>query len=88
MAAAHYRLANLTVIVDRNKISQSGPVAEIIGIEPLADKWRAFGWNTLEISGHDIAGVLAAFDTAKAERNLPTMIIAPVKVTGCREPTE
>ena len=54
MAAAHYRLSNLTAIIDFNKISQSGRVAEIMGIEPLADKWRAFGWEVREIDGHDI----------------------------------
>ena len=47
MAASHYRLANLTAIVDHNKISQSGRVEDIIGIDPLADKWRAFGWEVV-----------------------------------------
>ena len=62
MAAAHYRLANLTAIVDHNKISQSGRVDEIVGIDPLADKWRAFGWEVREIDGHDMAEVVDALE--------------------------
>ena len=76
MAAAHYRLANLTVIVDRNKISQSGPVAEIIGIEPLADKWRAFGWEVSEIDGHNMGEVVDALDALPLHSDRPTALIA------------
>jgi len=76
MCAAHYGLANLCAIIDYNKLQSDDRNAAIMGLEPLAQKWRAFGWNTLEINGHDIAGILAAFDTAKAEKNLPTVIIA------------
>jgi transketolase len=76
MAAAHYRLANLTAIVDRNKISQSGPVAEIIDIEPLADKWRAFGWEVREIDGHDMAEVVDALDALPLHSDRPTALIA------------
>src|SRR5262249_20600577 len=50
--------------------------AAIMGLEPLAQKWRAFGWHTLEINGHDIPGILAAFDTARRELAAPTIIIA------------
>jgi transketolase len=76
MAAAHYRLANLTAIVDRNKISQSGPVAEIIGIEPLADKWRAFGWEVREIDGHNMGEVVDALDALPLHPDRPTALIA------------
>ena len=76
MCAAHYGLANLCAIIDYNKLQSDDRNAAIMGLEPLAQKWRAFGWNTLEINGHDIPGILAAFDTAKAEKNAPTMIIA------------
>jgi transketolase len=47
-----------------------------MGLEPLAQKWRAFGWNTLEINGHDFPGILAAFEAARNERALPTVVIA------------
>src|SRR5919206_945577 len=60
MSAAHYRLSNLTAIVDANRVSQSGHVAEIMGVEPLADKWRAFGWEVREIDGHDMGQVIDA----------------------------
>lgn len=50
MCAAHYRLSNLTAIIDANKVAQSAHVAQLVGIEPLADKWRAFGWEVREIS--------------------------------------
>ena len=76
MAAAHYRLANLTAIVDFNKISQSGRVAEIVGIDPLADKWRAFGWEVREIDGHDMAQVVDALDALPLAPDRPSAILA------------
>jgi len=76
MAASHYRLANLTAIIDRNKISQSGPVAEIVGIEPLADKWRAFGWEVREIDGHDMSEIVDALDAVPLHADRPTALIA------------
>jgi len=76
MAASHYRLANLTAIIDRNKISQSGPVAEIVGIEPLADKWRAFGWEVREIDGHDMSEIVDALDAVPLRADRPTALIA------------
>src|SRR4249920_529939 len=76
MAASHYRLANLTAIIDRNKISQSGPVAEIVGIEPLADKWRAFGWAVREIDGHDMGQIVDALDALPFDPQRPSALIA------------
>ncbi|HTT36352.1 MAG TPA: transketolase [Burkholderiales bacterium] len=76
MAAAHYRLANLTVIVDHNKISQSGRVADIIGIDPLADKWRAFGWEVREFDGHDMGQVVDALDALPLHPDRPSALIA------------
>ena len=76
MAAAHYKLSNLTVIVDRNKISQSGRVAEIIEVEPLADKWRAFGWQVREIDGHSMAEVVDALDAVPFHADRPSALIA------------
>ena len=57
MAAAHYGLANLTAVVDRNGIQNDGFVKDIMGTEPLADKWRAFGFETVECDGHDVAAL-------------------------------
>ncbi len=76
MAAAHYQLANLTTIVDANKISQSGRVADIISVEPLADKWRAFGWHVHEIDGHDMAQIVDALDAVPFDTQRPSAIIA------------
>jgi transketolase len=76
MCAAHYGLSNLCAVIDYNKLQSDDRNAAIMGLEPLAQKWRAFGWNTLEINGHDVAAILAAFDAAHTERALPTVIIA------------
>lgn len=82
MSAAHFRLGNLIAIVDRNQVSVDGPTEEVMDLEPLADKWRAFGWRVMEIDGHDLEAVLNAFATLPppaAEQ--PTVIIAHT-VTG------
>jgi len=76
MAAAHYRLSNLTAIVDHNKISQSGRVADIIGVDPLADKWRAFGWEVREIDGHKMDEVVDALDALPFNASRPSALIA------------
>ena len=76
MCAAHHKLSNLCAIIDYNKLQSDDRNAAIMGLEPLAQKWRAFGWNTLEISGHDIASIISAFGEARATDNRPTVIIA------------
>jgi transketolase len=76
MCASHYRLSNLTAIVDHNKISQSGRVADIVGIDPLGDKWRAFGWAVREIDGHNMEDVVDTLDALPLEADRPTAIIA------------
>jgi transketolase len=76
MAAAHYRLDNLTVILDRNRYQSTGPVSETMEIEPLVEKWRSFGWNALEIDGHDIHQILEALEEADRTRCNPSVIIA------------
>ncbi len=67
MAAAHYGAGNLTAIVDCNGLQVDGLVRDVMNIEPLADKWRAFGWRVLEVDGHDFAALRAAFDRRRAE---------------------
>lgn len=76
MAAAHLRLSSLTAIVDFNKIQQSNHVQEVLGLEPLADKWRAFGWAVREIDGHDMAEIVAAFDDLPFTQDQPSLLIA------------
>lgn len=74
--ASHLRLDNLCAIIDRNMVSQSGPVAEIVDIEPLADKWRAFGFEVREIDGHDISQIVDAFDSLPWRPGKPNALIA------------
>ena len=76
MSAAQFKLDNLCAIVDRNKLSLDGPTEEIMAIEPFADKWKAFGWNVIEIDGHKIEEIQAAFKAARECKGKPTMIIA------------
>ena len=65
MSAAHHRLGNLICLVDINNQQADGPSSQVLGFEPLADKWLAFGWHVQRIDGNDLAAVLAAFDTAR-----------------------
>lgn len=76
MLAAKLKLANLTVIVDRNNIQIDGPTESVMPLEPLADKFRAFDFNVLEINGHDFHDIISACGQAAATSNLPTVIIA------------
>ena len=76
MAAPYYKLDNLTAIVDRNRIQNDRWTHEVMELEPLAEKWRAFGWHPLEIDGHDFPQVLGALEEAGATTDRPTVIIA------------
>ena len=76
MFGAFHKVDNVVAIVDYNKIQLDGFVKDIMEIKPLADKWRAFGWHTIELDGHDIAALQAAFAEAAATRGKPTVIIA------------
>lgn len=66
MAAAHHRLDNLICLVDINNQQADGPSSQVLGFEPLADKWAAFGWHVQRVDGNDIAAVRTAFDQARA----------------------
>ncbi|MGB5138465.1 MAG: hypothetical protein WBP29_08035, partial [Candidatus Zixiibacteriota bacterium] len=71
-----YKLDNLGVIVDYNKAQIDGFVSDIMDIAPLADKWRAFNWNVIEIDGHNMAEIVEAFESMAAYKGKPTVIIA------------
>jgi transketolase len=77
MAAGHRKLSNLTAIIDRNRLQQGAGTEATNALEPLADKWRAFGWETFEIDGHDNAALLQTLSAAPAER--PRCVIAHTK---------
>jgi len=76
MAAAHYKLDNLAAFVDYNGLQIDGPITKVMSPEPIADKWRAFGWHTLEIDGHSLPEIIAALAEAKQTKSRPTMIVA------------
>lgn len=74
--ASHHQLDNLIAIVDYNKIQSYGSVAEVLRLEPLAEKWRAFGWACSEIDGHSYEAVSAALESVPHEPGKPTAIVA------------
>ncbi len=76
MAAAHFKLDNLVGIVDHNGLQIDGWNRDVMNLEPLADKWRSFGWKVIEIDGHDFGQILAAFEQAGKVKGQPAMIIA------------
>lgn len=76
MAAGQFCLDNLCGIVDRNRLQIDGWTKDVMDIEPLADKYRSFGWHVIEIDGHNIPKIASAFDEAKCTVGKPTVIIA------------
>lgn len=76
MMAGKEKLANLTAIVDRNHIQIDGNTEDIMPLEPLANKWRAFGWNVIDLDGHNIQAILNEFNQAKRYQNGPTVLLA------------
>jgi len=80
MAAASLGLANLCLIVDCNDMQVEGCTDRVLRMEPIAAKWRAFGWHAIEVDGHDVDALLAAYAEARAERAKPTVILARTTV--------
>lgn len=80
MTAAHHNLDNLTVIVDRNHCQIDNRTENVLKLEPLVDKWKAFGFETFEIDGHDMKTVLNTIDEAKKVKGKPACIIAYTKM--------
>jgi transketolase len=76
MAATKFRLDRLTAILDYNDVQLDGPVHEIMPLEPVVDKWRAFNWHVIEIDGHQMDQVLDALDEVENIHDQPTMIVA------------
>ncbi len=76
MSASHYRLDNLCAVIDNNGLQIDGHCRDVMAIEPIVNKWHAFGWHVLDINGHDIEAVLNAFDEAETIKGKPTMIVA------------
>ena len=76
MTSAHYRLDTLTAVVDRNELQAMGSTEERMGVEPLVQKWQAFGWKTWEIDGHDMGEICGALEEATETKERPGAIIA------------
>lgn len=76
MAATQFRLDNLVVIVDRNRLQQGDGTEATVGLEPLAERWRSFGWAVTEVDGHDFQALLAAFHRIPFEPGRPNCVIA------------
>lgn len=74
--AGHHQLANLVAIVDCNRLSASERIESYLGLEPFADKWRSFGFDTLVIDGHSLPALLNAYSEAAAQRSRPLAILA------------
>ena len=76
MTAAHYRLDNLCAIIDNNGLQIDGHCSDVMSIEPIVNKWEAFGWHVIDINGHDMKAILNAFNEAERVKSKPTMIVA------------
>ncbi len=76
MAAAHFKMTNLTTFVDRNKLMIDGPTEKVMSLEPFTDKWKAFGWIVRECDGHSFEELAAAVDYSQSEKSAPVVIIA------------
>jgi len=76
MAGARWKLDNLTAIIDHNHLQNDDCVDSVMPIDPIADKWRVFGWNVIEIDGHNMAQIVDALEQAQTVRGKPTAIVA------------
>ena len=76
MAAAHCKADNLVAILDYNKYQETGPIAREMGLEPLAEKWRAFGWHVDECDGHDLSALIQKLNAFRAIKLKPQILIA------------
>jgi transketolase len=76
MFAAHYRIDNLCAVIDYNRKQIDGDVEQVMGIAPLAAKWRAFNWHVVDLDGHDMEQILAALAEARRTRGKPTVLLA------------
>ncbi len=76
MSSAHFKLSNLTAIVDKNRLQIDGATSEVMNIDPLDEKFRSFGWQAINVNGHDFKHLLSGFRLARATGSRPTAIIA------------
>ncbi len=79
MSASHYRLDNLTVIVDRNELQITGPTEEVVQLEPLDEKFEAFGFEVREVNGNDIGELVRTFDSIPFRQSRPNLVLAKTR---------
>ena len=80
LACAHHGLDNVTAIVDVNALQADGPTAGVLRVEPITDKWQAFGWNAVRVDGNDVARLVAAFDELREHRGSPSVLICDTRI--------
>lgn len=76
MFSGHHKIDNLTAIIDRNQCQILGRTSEVLELEPLAEKWRSFGWEAKEIDGHNFGEIISAFENVPFKKGKPSCIIA------------
>ena len=76
MSAVHFKLDNIVAILDRNRLQLDGTTEEIMNIEPVIDKWKAFGWRVMDIDGHSMQHVVHAIEAARERTGRPTIVVA------------
>ena len=76
MSAAHHALDNLCAVIDRNSLQIDGSTEKVMSLEPLAEKWKSFGWNVISCDGHDFKEILTSFNKGISCKGKPTVIIA------------
>ena len=75
MSATHFKIDNLCALIDFNGLQIDGAVREVMNIEPLLEKWKAFGWHVFEVDGHDLEAILDALNKAEKVKGKPSVII-------------
>lgn len=83
MAASNFKIDNVVAIVDRNKLQATGSIVDRFNTNPIAAKWEAFGWNVIEIDGHNVEEIINALDKADEVKGKPTVIIAETVKGKC-----
>ena len=76
MAAAHFKAGRLAAILDYNKYQETGPISREMGLEPLAEKWRSFGWHVCEADGHDTQAIIQELNSFRSSEDQPSILIA------------
>ena len=80
MACAHHGLDNVTAVVDVNALQADGPTAGVLKVEPIEEKWRAFGWHAVRVDGNDIEALVGAFDGVREHRGSPSVVICDTRI--------